>query len=105
MRERFEERGYFLVRIGKPPKRAIPFRTLEPFAKLTTNFEVPAGADAEKIEFLCDGQQFVAHGIHPGTQKPYGWFGGDPTTISYDELPVYLRRRSAAAAAATSPRC
>ena len=86
-RERFEERGYFLVRIGKPPKRAIPFRTLEPFAKLTTNFEVPAGADAEKIEFLCDGQQFVAHGIHPGTQKPYGWFGGDPTTISYDELP------------------
>ena len=86
-RERFEERGYFLVRIGKPPKRAIPFRTLEPFAKLTTNFEVPAGADAEKIEFLCDGQQFVAHGIHPSTQKPYGWFGGDPTTISYDELP------------------
>jgi hypothetical protein len=86
-RERFEERGYFLVRIGQPPKRAIPFRTLQPFAKLTTNFIVPAGADAEKIEFLCDGQQFVAHGIHPGTKKPYGWFGGDPTTIAYDDLP------------------
>jgi hypothetical protein len=87
IRGQFEERGYLLVRIGKPPKRAIPFRTLETFTKLTTNFEVAAGADAEKIEFLCDGQQFVAHGIHPGTQKPYGWFGGDPTTIGYDELP------------------
>jgi Bifunctional DNA primase/polymerase, N-terminal len=86
-RERFEERGFFLVRIGKPPKRAIPFRTLQPFGKLTTNFNVPAGADAEKIEFLCDGQQFVAHGIHPGTRRPYGWFGGDPTTIGYDDLP------------------
>src|SRR5262245_61611981 len=31
-RERFEERGYILVRIGRAPKRAIPFRTLEPFA-------------------------------------------------------------------------
>src|SRR5262249_46317308 len=56
VRERFEERGYLLVRIGKPPKRAIPFRTLQPFAKLTTNFAVAAGASAEKIEFLCDGQ-------------------------------------------------
>ena len=27
VRERFEERGYILPRIGKPPKRAIPFRT------------------------------------------------------------------------------
>jgi hypothetical protein len=86
-RERFEERGYCLVRIGRPPKRAIPFRTLQPFAKLTTNFVVPAGADAEKIEFLGYGQQVVAHGVHPDTQKPYSWFGGDPTTISYDELP------------------
>src|SRR5262245_51299148 len=53
IRERFEDRGYVLVRIGKSPKRAILFRTLEPFAKLTTNFQVPAGAAAEKIEFLC----------------------------------------------------
>jgi hypothetical protein len=86
-RERFEERGYFLVRIGKAPKRAIPFRTLEPFTKLTTNFSALPGADPEKIEFLCDGQQFVAHGTHPNTLKPYGWFGGDPTIISYEDLP------------------
>ena len=33
-RERFEERGHILVRIGKPPKRAILLRTDEPFKKL-----------------------------------------------------------------------
>jgi Bifunctional DNA primase/polymerase, N-terminal len=87
IREQFEDRGRVLVRIGRPPKRAILFRTLPPFAKLTTNFAVPAGAEPEKLEFLCNGQQVVAHGIHPNTLKPYGWFGGDPTTISYEDLP------------------
>jgi Bifunctional DNA primase/polymerase, N-terminal len=85
VRAQFENRGYVLSRIGNPPKRAIPFRTLQPFAKLTTNFAVLG--DAEKLEFLCDGQQFVAHGIHPSTLKPYSWFGGDPTTVGFDELP------------------
>jgi hypothetical protein len=33
-RERFEERGYFLVRVGKAPKRAILLRTDAPFRKL-----------------------------------------------------------------------
>ncbi|WP_426612916.1 bifunctional DNA primase/polymerase [Bradyrhizobium sp. McL0616] len=84
VRERFEERGYVLTRIGRAPKRAIIFRTIEPFAKLTTNF---VSADGEKIEFLGDGQQVVAHGIHPDTLKPYSWFGGDPTSIAYDDLP------------------
>jgi hypothetical protein len=36
-RERFEEHGWFLVRIGKAPKRAIIFRTNTPFHKLTVN--------------------------------------------------------------------
>ena len=68
IRERFDERGCVLSRIGRAPKRAVLFRTLEPFTKLTTNF---VGKDVEKIEFLCDGQQLVAHGIHPDTLKPY----------------------------------
>jgi hypothetical protein len=103
-RERFEERGHFLRRVGQPPKFVIPFRTLQPFGKLTTNFIVPAGADSEKIEFLCNGQQFVAHGIHPGTKKPYGWFGGDPTTIAYDASPTSLLKRPSSSSA-TLPRC
>jgi Bifunctional DNA primase/polymerase, N-terminal len=37
VRERFEERGHLLVRIGRPPKRAIVFRTIEPFDKIVVN--------------------------------------------------------------------
>src|SRR6478736_4878385 len=87
VRERFDGLGCVLTRIGRAPKRAIPFRTKAPFKKLTTNFVVSAGTGAEKIEFLGDGQQFVAHGIHPDTQGPYTWIGGDPTTVAYKDLP------------------
>ena len=69
MRERFEERGCILPRIGKPPKRAIPFRTADPFAKITANLIAADGSTGEKIEFLCDGQQVVVAGIHPGHRQ------------------------------------
>jgi putative DNA primase/helicase len=84
VRERFKGRGLILSRVGRAPKRAIPFRTCQPFKKITVNFVIPAG---EKIEFLGDGQQFVAHGIHPETQSEYVWTGGDPTTTAYNDLP------------------
>jgi hypothetical protein len=87
IRARFSSRGRILTRVGRAPKRAIPFRALQPFKKLTSNFAVATGAEAEKIEFLGDGQQFVAHGIHPDTQTAYTWSGGDPTTIAYTDLP------------------
>ena len=73
VRDRFDGHGAILTRIGRAPKRAIPFRTTTPFKKLTTNFIVASGAGAEKIEFLCDGQQFVAHGVHPDTLGEYLW--------------------------------
>ena len=98
IRERFDGLGCVLTRIGRAPKRAILFRTEAPFKKLTTNFVVPAGAGSEKIEFLCDGQQIVAHGVHPDTQGPYTWIGGDPTTIAYEDLPEIIRRRGTATA-------
>ena len=87
VRERFEERGYILPRIGKPPKRAIPFRTADPFAKITANLIAADGSTGEKIEFMCDGQQIVVAGIHPGTGKPYNWPLGDLTDIARDDLP------------------
>jgi Bifunctional DNA primase/polymerase, N-terminal len=87
VRERFEERGYILPRIGKPPKRAIPFRTVDPFAKITVNLIAANGSTGEKIEFMCDGQQIVAAGIHPDTGKPYIWPLGNPTDIAHDDLP------------------
>jgi hypothetical protein len=87
VRERFEERGYILPRIGKPPKRAIPFRTIDPFTKITVNLIAADGSTGEKIEFMCDGQQIVAAGIHPDTGRPYTWPLGNPTDIAHDDLP------------------
>jgi len=89
VRERFEGSGRVLVRIGKPPKRAILFRSLEPFAKIAAAL-TRQGLEGlgEKLELLCDRQQLVVHGIHPETGKPYAWFGGTPWTVPRDELPL-----------------
>jgi uncharacterized protein YoaH (UPF0181 family) len=86
VRERFEEKGWFLVRIGKAPKRAILFRTDAPFRKITAPLISPHDS-AEKIEFLASGQQIAVHGIHPQTKQPYRWFGGEPWRIERGELP------------------
>jgi hypothetical protein len=93
VREHYEERGRVLVRIGKPPKRAILFRTIEPFTKITANLVAP-NASAEKIEFLADGQQVVIAGIHPETGQPYRWHGGEPGEIKLEDLP-YIREDEA----------
>jgi Bifunctional DNA primase/polymerase, N-terminal len=87
VRERFEERGYILPRIGKAPKRAVPFRTPDPFAKIAVSLIAADGSTGEKIEFMCNGQQVVVAGIHPGTGKPYSWPLGNPTHIAHDDLP------------------
>jgi hypothetical protein len=90
-RERFEERGFILVRIGRAPKRAILLRTEAnaPFKKIARSFVSPSSSERapEKIEVLGDGQQVVAFGIHPDTHQPYRWFGGEPGNIRWDDLP------------------
>jgi hypothetical protein len=88
-REHFEEHGDILVRIGKWPKRLIPLRTGEPFRKMSCVLVAPDGQE-HKIEILCDGQQWVAHGIHPDTGKPYDWHGGALETTKRGDLP-YVR--------------
>jgi hypothetical protein len=85
-RDRFEERGWFLVRIGKAPKRAVLLRTLAPFKKAQLKLIAPNGATA-KIEILADGQQVVVAGDHPETLRPYTWHGGEPWLIAAEELP------------------
>jgi len=87
VRERFKERGHVLPRIGKPPKRAIVFRTATPFAKITVNLVAADGSTGEKLEFMCRGQQVVAAGIHPDTGNPYTWPLGNPIDIARDDLP------------------
>ena len=51
------------LRIGKPPKRLLVYRTSEPFA----------GIRRAPLEMLCLGQQFVAYADHPDTGQPYAW--------------------------------
>ncbi|MCA1469795.1 AAA family ATPase [Bradyrhizobium sp. IC3195] len=87
VRKRYEDRGRVLVRIGRAPKRAIPFRTERPFKKIEAKLIAPNGETAEKIELLADGQQVLCFGSHPETNRPYLWFGGQPGDIRRDELP------------------
>jgi hypothetical protein len=75
------------VRIGMPPKRAIPFRTDKPFKKITARFRAPSG-QVHKVEVLGDGQMIVTNGVHPDTGKPYRWHGGEPgEKLRHDDLP------------------
>ena len=84
----FGGRGAFLTRIGNPPRRAIPFQTDAPFAKLTLNLVAPNGDTRQKIEMLADGQQCIVAGIHPDTHKPYHWTHDALWTVQRSELPV-----------------
>jgi Bifunctional DNA primase/polymerase, N-terminal len=90
VRRRFEERGTVLVRIGRPPKRAILFRTTEPFPKVLINVTAPNGnaEKPEKIELLGSGQQLACFGIHPDTKAPYRWHGGEPGQVRHEDLPA-----------------
>ncbi|MBF0629243.1 MAG: PriCT-2 domain-containing protein [Magnetococcales bacterium] len=51
------------IRIGRHPKRMLVYRTATPFK----------GIKAHPLEVLCQGQQFVAYAIHPGTGQSYEW--------------------------------
>jgi hypothetical protein len=86
VRDTFGERGRILVRFGRPPKRAILFRTTKPFAKILSRLTAPDGS-AQQLEFLGSGQQIIVRGIHPDTGKPYSWHGGRPGDVHRDDLP------------------
>ena len=91
--KRFEE-GYFMVRIGQAPKRAILFRSNTPFKKITAELVSPNGGSGQKLEFLCDGQQLVAYGLHAKTHKPYTWHGGEPNKVNREDLPCVDEARA-----------
>jgi hypothetical protein len=64
-----------MTRTGLAPKFLIPFRSDEPFRKLTSSVYTD-GKHEHKVEILGDGQQWVAYHVHPDTGKPYQWFDG-----------------------------
>jgi hypothetical protein len=91
VKDRFGEHGRVLPRVGKPPKRAIVFRTQKPLAKITALLLAAIEPDGkrpdQRVEFLCDGQQVVVDGIHPETRQPYRWHAGCVGDIKRDDLP------------------
>jgi hypothetical protein len=64
-----------MTRTGRAPKFLVPFRSDEPFRKLTSKV-YSDGKHEHKVEILGDGQQWVAYHVHPGTERPYQWFDG-----------------------------
>jgi hypothetical protein len=75
-----------LVRTGLPPKRLIPFRTEAPFGKISAKLTAADGS-SQKLEWLGDGQQFVAFGLHP-SGRAYRWRNGEPGQVPRSALPL-----------------
>lgn len=79
--------GYAPVRVGKPPKRLLLYRTATPFHKHRSTIYLDEWGDKQMIEVLGDGQQFVAFHIHPETGRPYEWIDEkSPLTIRAADL-------------------
>ena len=57
-------------RIGLSPKRLLIYRCHTTFPKKTLRFETDVKQEF-LVEVLAEGQQYVIHGIHPVTRKPY----------------------------------
>jgi putative DNA primase/helicase len=80
--------GTILKRVGQPPKRLVPCRSTTPFDKLSVHFKSPDDI-VHGIEVLCDGQQFVAEGIHETTQQPYRWAdNASLINVAHEHLPL-----------------
>lgn len=87
VRELYGDKGVLLTRFGLAPKRAILFRTDQPFSKMRVLFTAPDGS-SHKIELLGRGQQVVVDGMHPDTRKPYSWHAGrTPGDVARADLP------------------
>lgn len=77
-----------LRRIGKAPKLLRCYRVEAPLKKLETPELLLDDGTKLQVEVLGDGQQFVAHGIHPGTGRPYAWPLKAPEDVPLPELPI-----------------
>lgn len=86
------------VRIGEAPKLGLPYKSDEPFKKVQSRpYMDPEGRKAQ-IEFLGDGQQWVALARHPDTKKPYKWpdKGMNPVKWPREDLPTVSKEQAIA---------
>lgn len=75
-----------LQRIGRAPKVTFIFRASDARRKKITGKYIVNGHECQ-IEILGQGQQFVAFGIHPDTDKAYEWTGASPLDVPFPDLP------------------
>lgn len=90
--------GFAPIRVGNAPKLGIMFRSTEPFSKVQSrSYRDPKGRKCQ-VEFLGDGQQFVALAVHPDTKKPYKWTdkGWNPVNLEWEKLPVVTQEQAQA---------
>lgn len=86
-----EELGFLPpVRVGQYPKAGYLIRTTCPYLRIEFGERDERGRLKERVEILGEGRQFVAHGIHPKTGKPYKWPKGLPPI---EEIPVVTREQ------------
>jgi len=81
------------TRIGKPPKRLLMYITDEPFGRMRLWFD--KDGQHHLVEILGQGQQYLVHGIHPQTLKPYAW-DADLTQYNAGNLTPLTRARAEA---------
>lgn len=71
--------GHTPIRVGRYPKALYLLRVSEAVQYQRVEFGEPDDrGNKERVELLSDGRQFVAHGVHPATRKPYHWPKGLP---------------------------
>lgn len=78
------------LRIGKSPKFMLCYRIKDknPIPKMKSAvFDLP-GHPNQAVEILGKGQQFVAYGFHPATNKPYAWPRKSLIDTRLEDLPA-----------------
>lgn len=84
-------------RVGQEPKTMLVFQTDESFSKMASATYEDFLGDTHRVEILGEGQQFVAYGVHPDTNKPYKWHGGPGLSdIARVDLPKITREQASA---------
>lgn len=89
--------GILPLRIGRAPKAGYLVRVDGEFQYARVEFgeRDAKGRLKDRVEILYEGRQFVAHGVHPDTGKPYHWPDGVPAladvpTVSAASLLAFL---------------
>lgn len=74
-------------RTGRAPRVCVPMRAIEGYRARGWDVDFEVGGTKHTIQLIGRGKQWVAWGVHPGTNKPYEWESGDIGDIDAASLP------------------